>query len=155
MEPLRPSRRTTSAGRAAAGCGWLGCGLTGCTASESSPPGSGPGTAPTPTGGATTADRVLLGYFSRPGENYYYGGRRDLAVGNTEVLGRMIAELIDCDVYRIEASDPYPDGYDATVARNVAEQNADTDRRSPIRWPRSTAISACCWAARSGMCDPR
>ena len=38
----------------------------------------------------------------------------------------MIAELIDCDVYRIEAADPYPDGYDATVARNVAEQNADT-----------------------------
>ena len=27
----------------------------------------------------------------------------------------MINELIDCDVYRIEAADPYPDSYDATV----------------------------------------
>ena len=28
---------------------------------------------------------VLLAYFSRPGENYYYGGRIDLKIGNTEV----------------------------------------------------------------------
>ena len=68
--------------------------------------------------------RILLAYFSRPGENYYYGGRRDLEVGNTQVLAEMINELIDCDVFRIEAADPYPDGYDATVARNVTEQNA-------------------------------
>jgi hypothetical protein len=34
----------------------------------------------------TTANRILLAYFSRPGENYYYGGRRNLEVGNTEVL---------------------------------------------------------------------
>jgi len=67
----------------------------------------------------------LLAYFSRPGENYYYGGRRNLEVGNTELLGRMIAELIDCNVHRIEATDPYPASYDATVARNVREQNAD------------------------------
>ena len=69
--------------------------------------------------------RTLLAYFSRAGENYYHGGRRNLPVGNTEVLARMIAELIDCDVYRVEATDPYPNGYDATVARNVAEQDAD------------------------------
>jgi Flavodoxin len=37
----------------------------------------------------------------------------------------MIAELIVCDVHRIEAADPYPASYDATVARNVREQNAD------------------------------
>ena len=69
--------------------------------------------------------RILLAYFSRPGENYHYGGRRDLEVGNTQVLAEMIAELVDCDVFRIVAADPYPDGYDATVARNVAEQDAD------------------------------
>ena len=28
--------------------------------------------------------RLLLAYFSRPGENYHYGGRRTLDVGNTE-----------------------------------------------------------------------
>jgi len=69
-----------------------------------------------------------LAYFSRAGENYYYyyyyGGRRDLEVGNTELLAEMIARLVD-DVYRIEAANPYPDGYHATVARNVIEQDAD------------------------------
>ena len=77
--------------------------------------------------------RILLAYFSRPGENYYYGGRRDLAVGNTQVLAEMIAELIDCDVFRIEAAEPYPDAYDATVARNVTEQ--DSDARPEIASP--------------------
>ena len=79
---------------------------------------------PAPTG-ASTAPRTLLAYFSRAGENHYYGGRRHLEVGNTEVLARMISELIDCDVHRIDAADPYPAGYDATVERNVAEQDAD------------------------------
>jgi hypothetical protein len=37
-------------------------------------------------GGDDDSDRVLLAYFSRAGENYWYGGRRDLRVGNTEVL---------------------------------------------------------------------
>jgi flavodoxin len=69
--------------------------------------------------------RILLAYFSRSGENYHYGGRRDLAVGNTQVLAEMIADLIDCDVFRIEAAEPYPEAYDATVARNVTEQESD------------------------------
>lgn len=73
--------------------------------------------------------RVLLAYFSRAGENYWHGGRRNLTVGNTEVLAGMIADRVDCDVYRIEAADPYSNGYDDTVARNVAEQNADARPR--------------------------
>jgi flavodoxin len=88
------------------------------------PPGPVPAGSPSVSGGGS--GRVLLAYFSRAGENYFYGGRRNLEVGNTEVVASMIAELIDCDTYRIEASDPYPDGYDATVQRNVAEQDADT-----------------------------
>jgi hypothetical protein len=31
------------------------------------------------------ANRILLAYFSRAGENYYNGDRIDLEVGNTEV----------------------------------------------------------------------
>jgi flavodoxin len=85
--------------------------------------------APTPSvsGQSTTSPdinggRVLLAYFSRAGENYYYGDRIDLEVGNTEVLAGMIRESIGCDVYRIEAADPYPDDYEETVARNSREQ---------------------------------
>ena len=82
--------------------------------------------------------RILIAYYSRAGENYYYGGRRTLEVGNTEVLAGMIRRLLACDVYRIEAADPYSDDYDATVERNVREQNDDA--RPSIANPR-TSIS--------------
>ncbi|WP_105974294.1 flavodoxin [Streptomyces geranii] len=98
--------------------------ITGCSTSPSSddtPEEAGERPAAAPSSGK----RVLLAYFSRPGENYFNGGRTNLKVGNTEVLARMISEHIECDVHRIEAVDPYPDGYDATVARNVREQDAD------------------------------
>ncbi|MFJ3394821.1 flavodoxin [Leifsonia aquatica] len=71
------------------------------------------------------ATRTLLVYFSRPGENYYYGDRIDLEVGNTQVLAELIAARVAVDTYRIEAADPYPADYEATVARNVREQQAD------------------------------
>ncbi|WP_315095176.1 flavodoxin [uncultured Cellulomonas sp.] len=77
--------------------------------------------------------RTLLVYFSRPGENYWYGGRRDLEVGNTEVLATMITERVELDTYRIEAADPYPHDYEETRARNVREQ--DQDARPAIASP--------------------
>jgi flavodoxin len=108
----------------------IGGGLvTGC--GSATPPGTGGATltsAPmsAPVGArAGTRPRVLLAYFSRAGENYYYGGRRDLPVGNTEVLAGLINSRITCDVHRIEAADRYSDSYDDTVARNVREQRAD------------------------------
>ena len=79
---------------------------------------------------AASDGRILLAYFSRPGENYWNGGRRDLKVGNTEMLARAISARLDCDVHRIEPADPYPADYDATVQRNVREQ--DTDARPAI-----------------------
>ena len=78
-----------------------------------------------PDPSASGQRRVLLAYFSRAGENYYNGGRRTLKVGNTEVVAGMIQGAIGCAVYRINAADPYSDSYDATVARNVREQDAD------------------------------
>jgi flavodoxin len=75
--------------------------------------------------GPAAGKNVLLAYFSRPGENYWNGGRRNLRVGNTEVLAGTIADRLDCDVHRIEAADPYSEDYDETVQRNVREQNSD------------------------------
>ncbi|WP_405855569.1 hypothetical protein OG407_05630 [Streptomyces sp. NBC_01515] len=98
--------------------------ITGCSPSqpsEATPEGSERTGATSPSG-----KRVLLAYFSRAGENYYNGGRTDLKTGNTEVLARIISQHIECDVHRIEAADAYSDDYDATVARNVREQDADT-----------------------------
>jgi len=90
-------------------------------------------TRPTPTSTGTTrsdsvsvnGNKVLLVYFSRAGENYYYGGRTQLEVGNTEVLAGIISRLISCDVHRIEPVDPYPESYSDTVERNVREQEAN------------------------------
>jgi flavodoxin len=86
-------------------------------------PTTSPQTPNAPTDAA--AQKVLVTYFSRPGENYYYGDRTWLEVGNTERVARMIADLIRCDLHRIEAAEPYPDDYDETVERNVREQNSD------------------------------
>src|SRR5829696_2678919 len=130
MSRLKPSRRTLLRSGLLLGLGGVSRALTDCTSAGSPPPASTTtrleSSDSTPPGGeAPVTGPILLAYFSRAGENYYYGGRRDLEVGNTELLAEMIARLVDCDVYRIEAANPYPDGYDATVARNVIEQDAD------------------------------
>jgi flavodoxin len=71
------------------------------------------------------SSRPLLVYFSRAGENYHYGGRRDLQVGNTEVVANMVSQLADVDVYRLQPAVPYPHDYEQTVERNRQEQRAD------------------------------
>jgi flavodoxin len=99
---------------------------------------SAPDARPDPTRSPRSAQaegggRILLAYFSRPGENWWNGGRRNLKVGNTEVLARAIRARLDCDVHRIQPADPYPADYDETVRRNVREQ--DTDARPAIANP--------------------
>ena len=128
----RISRRTALRGAAAGLTGaLLAAGTTGCTP-EGTTTVASPNASPAPTAATGTprpgpnVRRVLLAYFSRAGENYYYGGRTNLDIGNTEVLAGMISDAISCDVHRIEAADPYPASYDDTVARNVREQNTDT-----------------------------
>ncbi len=44
-------------------------------------------------------------------------------MGNTAVVANMIHDALGCDVFRIQAVDPYPDAYEPTVQRNVREQN--------------------------------
>ncbi|WP_419998110.1 flavodoxin [Streptomyces boninensis] len=123
-----PGRRTFLRGVAAGGITAVsGLHLAGCSPASSpggerSAPAEGPASTATP---GSAGRRVLLAYFSRPGENYYYGRRTNLKVGNTQVLAGMISERIECDVLRIKAAEPYPDSYDATVTRNSREQDDD------------------------------
>ena len=130
-ERTRRSRRAVLQGGILLGAStWVGTTLTACSSPDSASTTSTQTTTPTPrpTEGAT-------GHQPRPGRCWPTSpglGRttttaaaEDLEVGNTEVLARMISELIDCDVYRIEAVEPYSSSYDATVERNVREQNAD------------------------------
>jgi flavodoxin len=128
--PTAISRRTLLRGASTAAAGVATAGLTACTSTPT--PGAstsaGPSVAP-----SATSDRVLLAYFSRAGENYWNGGRRFLRTGNTEVLADMISDRIDCEVYRIDAAEPYPDRYDPAVERNAREQ--DSDARPQIANP--------------------
>lgn len=99
--------------------------LAACAPTRANPmPSATDDPAAAPTTPAQTR-RVLVAYFSRPGENYYYGDRVTLETGNTEVVADMIAGAASVDVYRIEAADPYPEDYEETVARNVREEDSD------------------------------
>jgi len=82
---------------------------------------TGPGPGPT----------TLLAYFSRPGENYYYGDRIDLKVGNTEVLAAMIAERIDCDVTASRPPTPTPMTTTRPSPATPASKTPTRARRSP------------------------
>ena len=122
-----PSRRAFLHGGAAATT--LGL-LTACVGSDAA--GGRPASTPVESSASPSAAparsgapaRTLLAFFSRAGENYHYGGRVDLEVGNTAVLAGIVADLSDVDVYEITAATPYPKGYEATVRRNVQEQEA-------------------------------
>src|SRR5215213_8784812 len=116
------SRRALLSGGVLLGAtGWLGA----CTTPSST---TTPGTSTAESSSlreTSSLERVLLAYFSRAGENYYYGGRRDLDVGNTEVLARIIAELTQVDVHRIEAAQPYT----RTARRHRGPQRHRAERR--------------------------
>lgn len=104
------------------------CVLTACSAISGQSSGSaGPENATTPSAGSNTnVNKSLVVYFSRTGENYWDGDRKNLKKGNTVVLAEEIAKQTGADVYEIVAADPYSDDYGATVARNVREEDEDS-----------------------------
>jgi flavodoxin len=114
------NRRTLMRGSLTLGAGAL---LAGCTDSPGQRTASQRSV--TPSSNTRPGSKVLLAYFSRPGENYHYGGRIALDVGHTEVLANMIASAVAVDVYRIQAADPYPQDYEETVERNKREQESE------------------------------
>lgn len=112
----RISRRTAL--QVAAG---LTATLAGCS-SAGTPAGSSTASETNTAAPVRPGRRTLVAFFSRTGENYHYGGRTDLVIGNTEVVAGMIRDRLGADLYKIEPTDPYPDSYDETVDRNRDEQ---------------------------------
>ena len=77
------NRRTLLKGPFVLGAGaLLGAQLAGCR-----------GPAAPPNAASAPGSKALLAFFSRAGENYHYGGRTHLEVGNTEVAAAMNADL--------------------------------------------------------------
>jgi flavodoxin len=118
------NRRLLLKGSLVLGGGLLGSHIVGCSPSAPTPATTQPRVAPEASS-VPGPSKVLLAYFSRAGENYHYGDRIDLDVGNTEIVADMIAAAVGADVYRIEAADPYPHDYEETVERNKHEQDDD------------------------------
>ena len=71
-------------------------------------------------------NKILVAYFSRPGNNYVNGTIVNLPVGNTEVLARMIQEVTKSDIFHINTVTPYPLDYKETteVARKELQEKA-------------------------------
>jgi hypothetical protein len=124
--------------------------LSACTSTPtdvaltSSTPTTGPTTRPGPSPNSTpgsAGSAVLLAYFSRPGENYYYGDRIDLQIGNTQVVADMMASATTA------TSEP---------SRGMFRRNRTTPAprlRTPC--PMSPGTTPFCWVLRCGMCRRR
>lgn len=69
---------------------------------------------------------VLIAYYSRRGDNYVNGSIRNLAIGNTEVIARMIQATTQGELFHIESVTGYPEGYKETteVAKKEFRANA-------------------------------
>ena len=78
--------------------------------------------------------KTLVAYFSRAGQNYGHGGIVDLPKGNTEILAEAIAQDLGCDLFKIEAVEPYPEDYYATtdLAKRELRENARPAIQGPL-----------------------
>ena len=118
------NRRTLVKGSLTLGAGaLLGAQLASCSPPPApSPAPSQPRVAPEASTGPASS-KVLLAYFSRAGENYYYGDRIDLEVGNTEVVANMIASTI-----RSTSTGSRPPTRTRELRRNSGTQQTGTRR---------------------------
>jgi flavodoxin len=75
-------------------------------------------------------EKRLIAYFSRKGNNYVGGEIVDLPIGNTEVIAKMIQEIVGGDLFRIDTVKPYPEDYDETT--EVAKEELRSDARPEL-----------------------
>ena len=59
---------------------------------------------------------TLIAYYSRAGENYFGGAYKRIAVGNTEKVAKMIAEITGGELFKIEQAQPYSEDYQTCIA---------------------------------------
>lgn len=69
------------------------------------------------------AEKVLVAFFSRAGENYAVG---HVSKGNTQIVAEFIADETGGTLFKIEPAVPYPDDYTecTEVAKREQEENA-------------------------------
>ena len=74
--------------------------------------------------------KCLIAYFSRKGNNYVNGKIVNLSIGNTEVIAKMINEIISADMFHIDTIKQYPEAYEETI--KVAKQDLRSNARPEL-----------------------
>ena len=67
----------------------------------------------------------LIAYYSRKGENYWAGGVKNLAKGNTERVAEFVQEAVGGDLFEIETVKEYAADYYECIDEAKAELQAD------------------------------
>ncbi len=75
--------------------------------------------------------KTLIAFFSRADENYFGGSYRYVDVGNTEIAMKMIADMIDADMFKIEMKKPYSKEYDKCI--DEAKKDLNSKARPEIK----------------------
>ena len=68
--------------------------------------------------------KILIAYFSHPGENWVNGAVTVLEKGNTRRVADRIQVLTDGDMFEIKTKKPYPFGYEACCEQAKASWKA-------------------------------
>lgn len=72
----------------------------------------------------------LIAYYSRKGENYWNGGVRNIAKGNTERIAEFVQEAVGGDLFEIRTVDDYPADYYECI--DVAKKELQDGARPAI-----------------------
>lgn len=67
----------------------------------------------------------LVVFYSRAEENYFGGKLKYIEVGNTEKAAKMIAEIENADLFKIEQKVPYAADYNTCIVQAKADKQAD------------------------------
>ena len=68
---------------------------------------------------------TLIAYYSRKGENYWGGGLKTIAKGNTERVAEFVAEATGGDLFEIRTVKEYSESYMECIEEAKAELQAD------------------------------
>ena len=80
-------------------------------------------------------EKCRIAYYSREGNNYVSGKIVNLPIGNTEVVAKMIKEMIEGDIFRIDTVNSYPADYRETteVAKKEQHENARPELSNHVK----------------------
>lgn len=77
-----------------------------------------------------TDKKILIAYFSQPGQHYVNGAIRSLPVGNTSIAARMLREITGGSLFFIDTQFRYPDDHMKKVG--IAQKEKQEQARPPL-----------------------